>query len=104
MRGEVFELPRLKDTTGHEQSGPRYCVVVQAAEFELLSTCLICPTSTSAPARSWWPEVVIRGKETRVLVEQMRAVDPSRLGKRVGFLAFAEMLEIDKALRLVLGL
>lgn len=104
MRGEVYELPQLKDTSGREQRGPRYAVAVQADDLEALSTWLICPTSASAPGRPWRPEVVVKGVLTRVLVEQMRAVDPSRLGRRIGFLAFAEMIEVDRALKLVLGL
>jgi mRNA-degrading endonuclease toxin of MazEF toxin-antitoxin module len=37
-------------------------------------------------------------------VEQATAVDPQRLGDRVGRLALHEMAEIDTALRIVLGL
>ncbi len=40
----------------------------------------------------------------RVLVEQTTAVDPQRLGDRVGRLALHEMAEVDAALRTVLGL
>jgi mRNA interferase MazF len=39
-----------------------------------------------------------------VLAEQTSAVDPSRLGERVGHLGFAELRAVDAALRLVLNL
>ncbi len=41
---------------------------------------------------------------TRVLAEQAAAVDPSRLGKSVGFLSYDEMRRVDAALRIVLDL
>jgi mRNA interferase MazF len=58
----------------------------------------------SARAASFRPEVEIRGKGTRVLAEQTAAIDPSRLGKGVGFLSFDEMRRFDAALRIVLDL
>ena len=41
---------------------------------------------------------------TRILVEQTTAVDPQRLGDRVGRLALHEMTELNDALHTVLGL
>lgn len=39
-----------------------------------------------------------------VLVEQLVAVDPARLGPMVGRLSHAELAEVDGALRLALAL
>jgi mRNA interferase MazF len=68
------------------------------------STWLVAPTSTSARAASFRPEVEIGGNVTRVLAEQTAAVDPSRLGKSVGYLSLEEMRRVDAALRTVLDL
>ena len=103
MRGEVYRLRATRDSRGHEQRGHRYAVVVQS-DLLPLSTWLVAPTSTSARAASFRPEIELNGQPTRVLVEQTAAVDPSRLGDSVGRLALHEMTEIDDALRLVLGL
>ena len=65
---------------------------------------LVAPTSTSARAASFRPEVEIDGRVTRVLAEQTAAVDPGRLGKSVGYLGFEDMRRIDAALRIVLAL
>ncbi|MGH3889175.1 MAG: type II toxin-antitoxin system PemK/MazF family toxin [Pseudonocardiaceae bacterium] len=49
----------------------------------------------------------MRGDErtaTLVLAEQTTAVDPQRLGACVGRLSLHEMVELDAALRIVLGL
>jgi mRNA interferase MazF len=102
-RGDVHEL-RLRGGTGHEQSGHRYGVVLQADELAALSTVLIAPTSTRARAASWRPEIALLGTRTRVLVEQTGAVDATRLGRRVGHVTEEEGWNIDDALRLVLAL
>ena len=103
MRGEVFRLYASRGSRGHEQSGSRYAVVVQSDHVPL-STWWVAPTSTSARAASFRPEVEIGGVNTRVLAEQAAAVDPGRLGKSVGFLSFDEMRRVDAALRIVLDL
>jgi mRNA interferase MazF len=78
-------------------------VVVQSDQLPL-STWLVAPTSTSARAASFRPEVEIVGMNTRVLAEQAATVDPGRLGKSVGFLSLDEMHRVDAALRIVLDL
>jgi mRNA interferase MazF len=77
--------------------------VVQSDSLPL-STLLVAPTSTSARAASFRPEILLDGSTTRVLVEQTAAVDPSRLGEKVGHLAFDELRQVDAALRIVLEL
>lgn len=103
MRGEVFRLHAPRDRRGHEQSGPRFAIVVQS-DLLPLSTVLVAPTSTAARAASFRPEVVVGQRRTRVLVEQTAAVDPTRLGEHAGRLSSAEMRQVDAALRVVLSL
>ena len=103
MRGEVFQLHVPRGSRGHQQARSRYAVVVQSDQLPL-STWLVAPTSTSARAASFRPEVEIGGVNTRVLAEQTAAVNPGRLGKSVGFLRFDEMRRVDAALRVVLDL
>ena len=79
-------------------------MILQADELAPLSTVIVAPTSTAAPARTFRPEVRIAGKRTRVLVEQLRSVDRSRLGSPVGSLARRELEDVDRALAVVLGL
>ncbi len=69
-----------------------------------LSTVVVAPTSTSALPTVFRPEVEIAGRRTLVLTEQIRALDRSRLGRRVGTLAETELRAIDNALKVVLGL
>jgi len=103
VRGDVHRLLAPRASRGHEQRGPRFAVVVQSESLPL-STLLVAPTSTSARAASFRPEIVLDGVVTRVLVEQTAAGDPSRLGERVGYLSFDELRQVDAALRIVLAL
>lgn len=102
-RGDVhrFRLPR---GVGHEQHGNRFAVVVQADEFLPRSVVIVAPTSRSARPASFRPEAEIDGESTRVLVEQIGAVDARRLGELVGHLTHEELWGVDEALVAVLDL
>lgn len=102
-RGEVYRF-RVPKGIGHEQQGERFGVVVQADELLPRSVVLVAPTSRSARPASFRPEVEVGGDSTRVLVEQVGAVDVQRLGRRVGVLSAEELWSVDDALLTVLGL
>lgn len=102
-RGDVYEF-RVPRGRGHEQQGRRFGVVVQADELLPRSVVLVAPTSQSARPASFRPEIELGGNRTRVLVEQVGAVDTTRLGRRVGHLSTDELWGIDDALLTVLGL
>ncbi|MEX0664016.1 MAG: type II toxin-antitoxin system PemK/MazF family toxin [Acidimicrobiia bacterium] len=101
-RGDVHEL-RLRRGVGHEQHGRRFGVVIQTDELSVLSTVLVAPTSTQARGVWWRPEISVAGERTRVLTDQTRAIDPTRLGRRVGHLTAEETWALDDALRAVLA-
>ena len=102
-RGDVYAL-RLPRGRGHEQHGSRFGVIVQADEMLPRSAILVAPTSTSARPASFRPEVVIDNTITRVLVEQVGAVDTTRFGEHAGHLTPEELWGVDEALLAVLGL
>jgi mRNA interferase MazF len=79
-------------------------VIVQADALLGLSTVIIAPTSRRAAPATFRPEVRVAGDMTRVLVEQLRAVDLSRLDKHIGRLIGEEQRALDEALELVLDL
>jgi mRNA interferase MazF len=68
------------------------------------SVVLVAPTSRSARPASFRPEIVVEEEDTHVLVEQVGAVDDSRLGDLVGHVTPEELWGIDEALLTVLGL
>ncbi len=81
---------------GHEWQGPRFAVVIQSDVLAPLSTVLVAAT--------FRPEVTIKSAVTRVLLEQMTAVDIRRTSDAIGRLAVEEMWAVDEALALVVGL
>ena len=102
-RGDVFTL-RLSGRVGHEQRGRRLGVIVQSDAFLPRSVVLVAPTSTRALPASYRPEIELMGRRTRVLVEQVGAVDASRLGELAGHLTPEEQWGVDTALATVLDL
>jgi len=103
LRGDVYRF-NLPKGVGHEQHGERFGVVVQADEFLPRSVVVVAPTSRSARSASFRPEIDVNDQRTRVLVEQLGAVDARRLGDLAGHLSPEEMWGVDEALLTVLGL
>ncbi len=103
LRGDVYRFKSPKGV-GHEQHGDRFGVVVQADELLPRSVVLLAPTSRSARPASFRPEIEVEGDTTRVLVEQVGAVDVRRLGDLSGHLTREEVWGVDDALMTVLGL
>lgn len=103
LRGDIYRL-KVPKGAGHEQYGDRYGVVVQAEEFLPRSVVIVAPTSRSARQASFRPEIDVEGQRTRVLVEQIGAVDASCLGELSGHLSPEELWGVDEALSTVLGL
>ena len=103
LRGDVYEF-RPPRGRGHEQRGRRYGVVVQSDALLPRSVVIVAPTSRSARPASFRPKVVVEDEVTRVLVEQVGAVDATRLGDLVSHVTPEELWGIDEALLTVLGL
>jgi mRNA interferase MazF len=103
LRGDVHRF-RIPKGVGHEQHGDRFGVVVQGNEFLPRSVVVVAPTSRSAGPASFRPEIEVEHQTTRVLVEQVAALDGHRLGKRVGHLSAEELWGVDEALLAYLGL
>ena len=104
QRGEVVRLRAPRGARGHEQRGPRYGVVLQSGDLLALSTVIVAPTSTTAQPASFRPEVTVERSRTRVLADQLTAVDHSRLGSSAGSLTWEELADVDRAIQVVLGL
>jgi len=104
VRGDLYRLKAAADVRGHEQAGRRYAVVVQSDDLPL-STWIVAPTSTGRRSASFRPEIEIAGEKTRVMLEQLTAIDPeTRLGAFAGRLDGRELQAVDAALRAVLDL
>lgn len=103
VRGDVYAI-KMPRGRGRVQYGRRYAVIVQADDLLTLSTVVICPTSTSAPAASFHPEIELGGERTKVLCGMVGAVDARNLGEQVGHLSYNELRTVNDRLALVLGI
>ena len=103
VRGDVHRI-KLPGKRGHVQEGRRYAVIVQADDLLALSTVVVCPTSRSAFAASFHPEVTIAEQPTQVLCEMVGAVDARVLGEHAGHISRDELRAVEDALLLVLDL
>jgi mRNA interferase MazF len=104
VRGEIVRISAPQRARGHEQRGARPGVVVQCDELLALSTVLVAPTSRSAAAATFRPIIDVSGTQTRVLIDQLRALDAQAIGGSLGRLSHDELQALDDALVLVLGL
>jgi mRNA interferase MazF len=99
----VVEL-RLPKGTRSEQRGRRFGVIVQSDALLPRSVVLVAPTSTVAREATVRPIIEVLGDRTKVLVEQVSALNVSRLGAKIMTLHGEPLWAIDDALELVFGL
>jgi mRNA interferase MazF len=89
---------------GHEQRGRRLGLVI-SIEQNAWSTVTIIPTSTNAQPSVFRPEAIIAGRETRLLIDQIRTIDTSYIvGELVDYLSRDDMAHVEHSLSRYLGL
>jgi mRNA interferase MazF len=104
IRGAVYPVDLGDAKRGHEQRGRRLGLVI-SIEQNAWSTVTIIPTSPSAEPAVFRPEVVIAGRDTRILIDQIRAVDTSYVtGELVDYLSRDDMVQVEHSLSRYLGL
>jgi mRNA interferase MazF len=103
IRGGIYEADFGQAKRGFEQRGQRFAVVISRHPAPW-SVVLVVPTSTGAQAAIFRPETELLGRQTRLLVDQMRAIDTRYLGRNVGFLDRVDMAELEHTMGEYLGL
>jgi mRNA interferase MazF len=85
-RGEIWFV-KLDPTVGSEIRKTRPCVIVSPPEIhDHLRTAIIAPLTSKGFPAPFRIGVRHRGRDGIVLLDQIRAIDKSRLTKRVGYL------------------
>ena len=98
IRGAVYPIDLGDAKRGHEQRGRRLGLVI-SIEQDTWSTVTVVPTSTSAQASVFRPEVIIAGRETRILIDQIRTIDVSYVaGAPVDYLTQDDMAQVEHSL------
>lgn len=83
-RGEIW-LVNLDPTVGSEIEKTRPCVIVSPAEMhDHLRTAIVAPMTTGSRPAPFRIAVSHGGKRGLILLDQMRAVDKTRLAKKLG--------------------
>jgi mRNA interferase MazF len=104
IRGAVYPIDLGDAKRGHEQRGRRLGVVI-SIEQDSWSTVTVIPTSTSAQPSVFRPEVVIAGRQTRILVDQIRTIDASYVaGDLLDYLSRDDMAQVEHTLSRYFGL
>jgi mRNA interferase MazF len=104
IRGAVYPVDLGDAKRGHEQRGRRLGLVI-SIEQDAWSTVTILPTSTSAQPAVFRPEVIIAGRQTRVLIDQIRTIDTCYvIGELVDYLSRDDMAHVEHGLSRYLGL
>mgnify|MGYP000755776059 FL=1 len=107
-RGEIY-YANLCPIVGSEQGGIRPVVILQNNKGNFHSTTTIIAPITGELDKPYLPTHVIfksdcMKKESMALLEQIRTIDKSRLGRFIGNMNNKTMKRIDKAILISLGL
>jgi mRNA interferase MazF len=104
IRGAVYPVDLGSAKRGSEQRGRRLGLVI-SIEQSAWSTVTIIPTSTNAQAAVFRPEIVVAGRDTRILIDQIRTIDVSYvLGELVDYLSRDDMAQVEHDLSRYFGL
>jgi mRNA interferase MazF len=104
IRGAVYPVDLGEAKRGHEQRGRRLGLVISIEQTDW-STVTIAPTSTSAQPAIFRPDVVVAGRETRILIDQIRTIDSSYVtGELVDYLSRDDMAQVEHGLARYFGL
>jgi mRNA interferase MazF len=105
-RGEVWTAAGGKDYAGK----PRPVVIVQDDRFDATSSITIC-AFTSDPTDAPLFRLIVEpsamnglDKASRLMVDKVTTVPKAKLGKRIGRLADSDMVRVNRALVIFLGL
>ncbi len=109
-RGDIW-LVNLDPTVGHEIRKSRPAVIIQNDLGNKYSPITIIAPITSQGIEKVYPiEVIVDKKSSglektsKVLLNQIRAIDKRRLIKRLGKVDYETMVKIDASIKISLGL
>ncbi|WP_200865315.1 type II toxin-antitoxin system PemK/MazF family toxin [Mannheimia sp. USDA-ARS-USMARC-1261] len=94
VRGDIY-LVNLDPTVGSEIQKTRPCVIISPPEIhDYLRTALIAPMTTGSRPAPFRIPIDFQGKSGLILPEQIRAVDKTRLVKKVGELENEKLAQL----------
>lgn len=97
-RFEIW-LVQLDPTQGSEIKKTRPCVVVSPDEMAALRTVIVAPMTSKGFHYPTRIRYTFQGKKGLILLDQLRAVDKSRLVQRVGLISQHSQIKIINCLQ-----
>ena len=91
-------LVDLNPTKGREINKTRPCIVISPNEMSALSTVLMAPMTTKGFEFPCRIAGRFKGKKGLILLDQIRAIDKSRLVKKLGIVSRKTQVEICSGL------
>ncbi len=92
-------LVQLDSTKGHEIKKKSPCIVISPDEMSSLKTAIVAPMTSKGfnfPTRI---QCTIQGKKGLILLDQIRAVDKSRLVKKLGVISKTTQIKVCDCLQ-----
>lgn len=109
-RGEIW-IADLRSSIGREITKVRPALIISNNAINTSSpTIIVLPISSQIPPvvgadRIFLPKKELKlSKDSVVLGGQIRAIDKTRLKKKIGAISKAKLSEVEEALRLALGM
>ena len=109
-RGELWTVD-LRPTIGWEIAKKRPALIISSDQINSESPLvIIIPVSSKIPKVTGFEKILLGKKESNlendsvILVNQIRTVDKTRLGKKIGHISQDKLEEVEDALKLVLGM
>lgn len=104
-RGDVYWVS-LDPAVGAETKKTRPCLIISNDKGNEVSNMVIIAPITSKVMKvySFEVEISIADKNGKIMINQCRSIDKSRLGKKACQLDAQKMLEVDEAIRITFGL
>jgi len=91
-------LVKLNPTVGHEIQKKRPCIVISPNEMNILKTIIIAPLTSKGFDFVFRPNIYFQEKNGLVLLDQIRAIDKSRIVKKIGKVETQKAKEISEIL------
>ncbi len=101
-RGQInrfdIVLVKLNPTVGSEIQKTRPCIIISPNEMNVLKTIIIAPMTSKGFNFIFRPKIKFENKNGLVLLDQIRAVDKTRVVKKIGTVEKKKSKEISKML------
>lgn len=99
---EVYWIS-LDPTRGSEMAKTRPCVVVSPDEMnEFLRTLIIIPITSTVKMYPWRIKCAVADRQGSIAADQIRVVDKTRLGSKIGKLSKAEITALKEVIEQML--